>query len=397
MNISRIILHIDINAFYASVEMALDPSLVGKPIIVAHQDPLYRGIILSPNYEARKKGIRTAMQVKEALLLCNNVITVEPKMAMYKEYSKKFQEYLLSLTPSVEVASIDEAYLDISSLYPKNDPIELAKKIQTELYNNLKLPTSIGIAPNKFLAKMASNFKKPLGITILRKRELDKLLWPLDISKMHGVGKKTTAKLQELGINTIGELANFKDFELLKASVGELTATNLYNKARGNDDSLVDPASYDKSQSVSNSHTFDNNIFDPSYVKKTLKVIANTVSYRLIKENKKAQTIGLVMKYSDYRQINRSKPYEVGTNDSKVIYGIVEDIFEEYFNQGDQVRLVGIFTTRLIDTTEEVRQISIFDDFDKEKKEVNIKKLLKNLQSEYGENNINIGYYDKKE
>lgn len=397
MNSSRIIFHIDMNAFFASVEMAEDPSLEDKPVAVANYDPLYRGIILSPNYEARKYGIKTTMLVKDALLKCKSLVVVEPKMDLYKQYSKKFFDYLATITPKIERASIDEAYMDVTDKFKDIHPLDLAKIIQTKLLKEHKLPSSIGIAPNKFLAKMASDIKKPLGITVLRKREIDKILWPLPIGEMHGVGKKTKPKLESIGIKTIGDLANFKDFELLKTTVGELTAKMLYEHANGNDTSELDYSNYNDSQSISNSHTFDNNVFDPVYIKQTLKVIANTVGYRLKSENKKALTIGLILKYANFKQINRSRSIDVATNSEKKIYEIVEEIFDDYFVQGDMIRLVGIFATRLVDVKEDVKQYSIFDDPDVIDKEAGIQKLLKNLKNEFGQNIINLGYYKKKD
>lgn len=397
MNSPKIIFHIDMNAFFASVETAEDPSLEGKPIAVASIDPLYRGIVLSPNYEARKFGIRTTNLVKDALLKCNNLVIVEPKHELYKEYSKKFFEYLQTFTDKIEIASIDEAYMDVTDNFQNIHPVDLATLIQKTLNTEYKLPTSIGIAPNKFLAKMASDMKKPLGITVLRKREIDKYLWPLPIDKMFGVGKKTKPKLEAIGIDTIGDLANYKNFELLKETVGELSAKSLHEHANGIDTSELDVNNYNDSQSISNSHTFDNNVIDPIYAKRTLKVIANTVSHRLINENKKAQTIGLILKYSNFKQINRSRGLDISTNDEKEIYSIVEDIFDEHFIQGDVIRLVGVFATRLQKVSEEVKQYTIFDDPGVIDKEDGIQKLLKNLKNEFGNNSINLGYYKKKD
>ena len=395
MNSTRIIFHIDMNAFFASVEMAIDQSLVGKPIAVANADSLYRGIILSPNYEARKYGIKTTMLVKEALLKCKDLIIVEPKMDLYKEYSQKFFNYLYSITPKIEKASIDEAYMDVTDKFKEIHPLNLATIIQNKLLKDYKLPCSIGIAPNKFLAKMASDFKKPLGITVLRKREIDKILWPLPIGEMYGVGKKTKPKLEALGIKTIGDLANFKDFALLKQTLGEANAKVLFEHANGNDDSELEIESED-AKSISNSHTFEVNVIDPNYIKQTLKVIANTIGFRLKSENKKAQTIGLILKYANFKQINRSRSLDIPTNSEKEIYGIVEEIFEDNFTLGDEVRLVGIFANRLVDAIEDVKQYTIFDDPDVIDKEAGIQKLLKNLKNEFGENIINLGFYKYK-
>ena len=207
----QIIFHIDMNCFFASCEIAVDPSLKGQPIVVARLDPLRKGIILSPSYEARKYGIKTTMRVKDALPLCPQLKVVEPNYELYQDMSNKFFGYLSNITDQIEPASIDEGYLNVTKACDNISAIELANKIQKDLLSLYKLPCSIGIAPNKFLAKMASDMKKPLGITVLRKREIDKLMWPLDISEMFGVGKKTAPRLRAIGINTIGDLANYKN------------------------------------------------------------------------------------------------------------------------------------------------------------------------------------------
>lgn len=396
MNNSKIIFHIDMNCFFASCEIAQNEELEGKPVAVAHNDPLKRGIILSPNYEARKFGIKTTMLVKDALLLCNDLVIVEPDMSLYQEYSNIFFDYLFSITANVEVASIDEGYLDVSDVCLQIHPLELAEKIQKHLLDEYQLPCSIGIAPNKFLAKMASDMKKPLGITVLRKREIDKFLWPLPISDMLGVGKKTTPKLQAIGINTIGDLANYKNIPLLKETIGEVNALSLIQRANGIDNSTVDNNNFSESSSVSNSHTFDNDVFDPLLIKKTLKIIANTVSHRLKKANQKGYTIGIQIKYSNFKQINRSRGLENPINDEYEIYGIVEDLFDEFFKQGDQIRLVGVFANRLVEEKEEVKQYSIFDDLSKIDKEDNIQRILSNLQNHFGKDSISRGYYEYK-
>ena len=157
MQTSRIIFHIDINAFYAACELINDPSLKGKPIVVAHNDVLRKSIILSPSYEARAYGIKTTMLVRDAYNLCDKIIVVEPKMDLYQKHSELFFSFLEKITTQIEAGSIDEAFLDVTEVAKKSDPIRLAQFIQSTLYNKYQLPTSLGIAPNKFLAKMASN------------------------------------------------------------------------------------------------------------------------------------------------------------------------------------------------------------------------------------------------
>ena len=262
----KIIFHIDLNCFFASCEMAEDHELADKPVAVAHLDPLRKGIILSPNYEARKFQIKTTMLVRDALLLCKDLVVVEPEMALYEHYSQLFYAYLLSITKFVEMVSIDEAYLDVTEVCQTIHPLALAEKIQKELLEKYKLPVSIGIAPNKFLAKMASDMKKPLGITILRKREIDKYLWVLPIEDMLGVGKKTAPKLKAIGINTIGDLANYQNLDLLKQTIGEQNTLGLREHAWGIDDSQIDFSNDDSVQSISNAHTFDHDLYDPSKI-----------------------------------------------------------------------------------------------------------------------------------
>ncbi|MDD4000300.1 MAG: DNA polymerase IV [Bacilli bacterium] len=395
MNSPKIIFHIDMNCFFASCEIAENKELIGKPVAVAHLDPLRRGIILSPNYEARKFGIKTTMLVREALLLCHDLIIVEPKMHLYSEYSKRFFNYLTSITPLLEAGSIDEGYLDVTEVSKNEHPLTLAKRIQDYILEHLCLPCSIGIGPNKFLAKMASDLKKPLGITVLRRREIDKYLWPLPIGNMYGIGKKTAPKLQALGIMTIGDLANFQNLELLKEVVGEVSSESLIKRANGYGSTKIIVEEADN-LSVSNSHTFDNPVFDESLIKQTLKVIANTVSNRLSKAGKIALTIGLILKYPDMRQIHRSRSLEIASRDAVEIYQIVEDLFEELINTGDQIRLVGIFANRLLDEKEEIKQFSIFDDLTEIEKEQNILKLLKSVKRNFGQNSVNRGYYEYK-
>jgi DNA polymerase-4 len=391
---AKIIFHIDLNCFFASCERAENPELEGKPIAVAHLDPLRRGIILSPSYEARKFGIHTTMLVREALLLCNELIVIEPKMRLYQEYSKKFFEYLRTVTPLIEAASIDEGYLDVTDVCKKIYPLTLAEQMQKKILE-IGLPCSIGIGPNRFLAKMASDFKKPLGITVFRKREIDQYLWPQPIENMYGVGKKTAPKLREIGIETIGDLANYANFELLKATVGEVYGMSLIQRANGIDTSELVVEETEQS-SVSCAHTFDNPVFDARLLKDTLRVLANTISHRLESANQVAQTIGITLKYPDLRQISRGRSVKKATNDAKEIYQLAEDVFDDFFQEGDQIRLVGIFANRLLRAQEQVKQVTIFDDLSALEKEEGIQKLLKSVKKEFGDTSINRGYYKYK-
>lgn len=391
----RIIFHIDMNSFYASCEQANNKDLKGKPVVVAHNDVFRKSIILTASYEARKYGIKTTMMVKDAIKLCNDLIVIEPHFELYQHYSELFFDYLRTITSKLEITSIDEGYLDLTEVCQKIDAIELANTIQNTLLTKYQLPCSIGIAPNKFLAKMASDMKKPLGITVLRKREIEKLLWPLKISDMYGVGKKTAPRLQEIGIETIGDILKV-DPNKLKNVVGKSMFEYLINRSKGIDDSLVDYFSLDSVSSISNSHTFDYNLLNVKMIKDTLKVLSNSVSERLNNKNLLANTIGIQIKYGDFKSINRSKGLTNPISDSLDMWNIVEELFDEHYDWISEVRLVGVFVTRLSDNSTDIKQISIFDDFDKLSKEESVNKVLNNINEMFKNNIINIGVNNKK-
>lgn len=401
MKTSKIIFHIDMNCFFASCEIAQNPDLKGKPVVVAHDDPLQRSIIVSPSYEARAYGIRAPMRVKEAFQLCKSIVVVEPDYSLYSYNSKLFYEYLLTITKNVQMASIDEAFLDVTKL--NTDYLELAKKIQNDLNEKYQLPSSIGIAPNKFLAKMASDMKKPMGITVLRKREIDKLLWPLPISDMIGVGKKTAPRLEAIGIKTIGDLANFKNKELLVKTIGLNNSIYLTELANGIDNSEVDNQIHDDFQSVSNAHTFSDDTYDIKEIKNVLKLISGSLSHSLEKNNYKAKTIGLRLRYNNMYSFSKSQSVEEGISSQYEIYDILEDLFDEFYQTGIGVRYVCGYLMRTFKDTKNTKQLSLFDDLNEIQKEEELKRIIGSVQKRFGNDTIKKGYYkynnvdDKKE
>lgn len=390
MQTSKIIFHIDMNSFFASCEMADNEDLIGKAVVIAHNDPFQRSIIVSPSYEARKYGIKATMRVNEAFNLCKDIVVVEPNYQLYHYYSNAFKEYLLKITDKVEMASIDEAFVDVTDIVHGADAIDLAHKIQKDIYDIYKLPTSIGIAPNKLLAKMASDMKKPMGITILRRREIDKYMWPLPIGDLMGVGKKTLLKMDELKIKTIGDLANYQNLDLLKKILGNATATSLYAKSHGIDDSTLETEEQ-KSSSTSAAHTFYLDTYDEKIIFETIKMLSNSISHRLESNEKKAQTIGVNFRYSNGTQFSRSKTVNNPINESYEIYKTAIDIFNDYYDNINPIRLIGVFANRLIDDKNQVKQISIFDDFDKLNQEEQINKIVKNVNKIFGDGSIKKG------
>lgn len=388
----HIIFHIDMNCFFAACEIAENPELKGLPIVVAKDDVFRKGIILTASYEARKYGIYTTMLVKDAIKLCHNLVVVEPNHQLYSYYSKKFFEYLYSITNKIEPMSIDEGFIDVTDICKGEDAIALAQKIQKTLLEEYRLPCSIGIAPNKFLAKMASDMKKPLGITILRKRDIQTKMWPLPIENIVGIGKKTAPKLHELGIHKIGDIVNYKDIEHLKSIIGNSMTEFLLNRVNGIDNSLVNYETNDGVSSISNSSTFDCDQIDDKIFKNTLKILTNSISYRMEYKNYVAYTIGIQIKYNTFQTINRSRGLETPINDSKLMYDIICDLFDEFYDGITPIRLLGVFANRLKKEDNIIKQYTLFDNLEKIDKEDNIHCLLTKINKQYNTDIINFGF-----
>ena len=202
---SRVIAHIDMNCFYASVEEKYSPELRGEPLAIAGTVKTRHGIIVTSNYEARKLGIKTTMRVGDARKICPTIKFLQPDMEKYQRESKLIFDLIREYTTKVEVVSVDEAYIDLSEF---EEPIKVIATIQRRIYKQLGMPSSVGVSFNKFFAKMGSDLKKPLGFTIINKKNYKSILWDMDIGEMHGCGKSATKKLKKMGISTIGDLAN---------------------------------------------------------------------------------------------------------------------------------------------------------------------------------------------
>lgn len=379
------------NCFFVSCEIAENPDLAGKKVAVGPNRMDRKGIITAASYEARACGVRAAMPVSEALRKCPDLILVESSMSLYSEYSRRFFEYFLKITPLVEPASIDEGYLDITDVCEPSNAIVLAEKIQKDLLQQLHLPCSIGIAPNKFLAKMASDMKKPLGITVLRKREVPEKLWPLPVGDMIGVGKKTKELLDALGIKTIGELANFQNFELLKEIIGDVNATSLVNHANGNGSNEVDVNVFNDVSSISNSQTFERDEYSITNMKLLLKVLTNTMCNRMEKQNLKAYNFRLQLKYSTFKVASKSITLKNPTSDSRRVYKVLESLFDDFYDTSIPLRLIGVAASHVIESEDEIKQMSIFDSLDAEQKDYQIDNLITLINKEVGSNLLKRG------
>ncbi|MDQ0197395.1 DNA polymerase IV [Neobacillus ginsengisoli] len=380
----RVILHVDMNSFYASVEMAYDPTLKGKPLAIAGNVEERRGIIVTCSYEARKFGVKTTMPLWEAKKLCPELIVKTPNFERYRAASIGMFEILRNYTELVEPVSIDEGYMDISECYEFGSPIGIAESIQKRILEQLDLPCSIGIAPNKFLAKMASDMKKPMGITVLRKRDIPIVLWPLNTNEMHGVGKKTAEKLTVMGINTIGDLAKGNEIQL-KSLLG-INGIRIKERANGIDNRQVDPESVADFKSIGNSTTLPKDAGNQQELFRVLESLAETVSVRLKRKNVLANTLGITIRFKDRKTITRSKKLANSVNHKEDITAIAKQLFLKHWN-GDSVRLLGITGYDLVEHDLAYKQLDLFS-FEKDAKQEPLIKTLSNLREKYGKNII---------
>ena len=344
----KVILHVDMNAFFATVEKILDPSLKDKPIVIGHDSS--RGVVSTACYIARKYGIKSAMPIYQVKQLCPHITIVNGHYDKYEEYRDKFVNIIKEYSDIIEVASIDECYVDITNYINKNnnkDPYLLIKEIQDRIYKETMLLCSIGVAPNKFLAKMGSDYKKPMGITIIRLKDVPELLWPIKIEDMYGIGKKTAPRLKEIDILTIGDLAKESiDNEKLIKILGKNTKRYI-NLANGIDNSSI-VVEEPNNKSIGHSTTLPNNTSDFDILLDYIKELAKKVSYRAKEQRLLGNNIGIVLKYSDFTVCNRSTKIKKYTNSYEDIILTATKLFENNFN-GEIVRLVGVTLNDLLE------------------------------------------------
>lgn len=375
----RVILHVDMNCFYASVEIAHDSSLRGKPLAIAGKAKERRGIIVTCSYEAREKGVRATMPVWEAKRLCPELIVKHPNFELYRKASFLLFQVLARFTEKVQPVSIDEGYLDITDCYGLGSPLEIAQMIQHTLLTELKLPCSIGIAPNLFLAKTASDMKKPLGITVLRKRDVEKLLWPLPVEKMHGIGKKTAEKLQRVHIATIGDLARGQE-HIIRTAIGN-HGLDLRKRANGIDDRMVDPAQIGQYKTVGNSTTLPRDTDEEKELLHTLEQLSQSVSRRLQKRSFVTYNIQIIIKYYNRNTITRSHQLKNAIFEATDIFQAAVRLWKKHWN-GDAVRLLGITAGELESKTESIKQLDIFS-FEEDAKQEPVFKVMEQLNVKY--------------
>nr|WP_156855981.1 DNA polymerase IV [Oceanobacillus sp. AG] len=377
----RVIFHIDMNSFYASVEMAFNPDLKGKPVAIAGKPEERKGIIVTSSYEARAKGVRTTMTVWQAKKLCPELIILKPNFERYRAASSEIFRMMSEITPLVQPVSIDEGYIDVTDVEGQGTPIEIARNLQKRILNELDLPCSIGIAPNKFLAKMGSDLKKPLGITIIRKRELPETLWPLPIDEMYGVGEKTAEKLKAIKIHTIKDLAEADVYEL-RQLLG-INGERLINRANGIDNREVDPDAIFDFKSIGNSQTLPYDTTNLQEIHYLLDKLSEKVISRMKRKEVVGKSVQVMIRYHDRKTVTRSRKLDTYIDEKADLLPIAVELFEQHWNE-QPIRLLGVTAQHLEDKRNVGEQLDLFTYEDAVKKET-LKQTVNQLADKFGE------------
>ncbi|MGM9972146.1 MAG: DNA polymerase IV [Anaeroplasmataceae bacterium] len=391
-NKARIIFHIDLNMFFCSVAVIKNPSLKGKAFAIGRENT-YKGVISTASYEARKYGIHSAMPIIEAYKKLPSLIILNGDYQEYKKYQGYFINLIKEYTDVIEVASIDELYADMTELCQKRNALDIASEIQRRLVKEYKLPCSIGIAPTLFLAKMASDIKKPMGITVLRKREVDKILYPLDVGDIFGIGKKTSPKLINIGINTIGDFMNVENKEKIIAILGQDRFDSTYNAIIGNSSDIVDPNRYQTSESVSLSQTYDYRLNDFDDILLELRKMAIKLHKSIKHDGYLTKTITITLRNTDFKTITRSKTIEY-TDDLFEINDTIEELLENNYHN-ETLRLVGVGFSNLRKSSDIEIEYNLFTYQSIIEKEEKLRNIMKEFNSKYGDSFITKGVETK--
>lgn len=379
---NKIIFHLDLDAFFVSVERVLDPTLIGKPVIVGG-DPKGRGVVAACSYEARAFGLHSAMPIRHAFKLCPNGIYLHGHFSEYSRFSKAIKYKLEHYAPLLEQASIDEFFLDFSGcerIY--GHPYFFASKIQNEIKNELNLPCSIGIAGNKFVAKIASDYAKPLGITMVFLGLEEDFLAPLPIEAMIGVGKKTKTELNGKGFYKISDIQN-SSLEYLQIAFGKVGAM-LYEHAKGKGNDLLNTEI--KRKSIGREHTFDIDTTDLIQIETLVFKLVEDICNTMRQLNWQAKTIGVKFRYSDFETLTRSKSLSEPTSDDNIIYNTAINLFKNNYKRRVSIRLIGV---NLSNFSENFTQESLFKTVEDKRKI--LLTSIDNLRKKYGLNVIHYG------
>ena len=379
------ILHVDMDAFYASVEELDAPGLAGQPVVVGGT-PDGRGVVAAANYTARQYGVHSAMPAAQAKRLCPHAVFIKSRMDRYTEISRALREIFARYTPLVEPLSLDEAFLDVtSSLRLFGDGDAIARRIKGEIRDELGLVASVGVAPNKFLAKLASDLEKPDGLVVVPADAIEEFLAPLPVSRLWGVGKVSNRGLAEMGVHTIGDLRALPE-ELLSSRFGR-SAAHLARLARGIDDRRVVPDR--DAKSISHETTFAKDIGDEELLRSWLVELGEQVATRLRRHRLRAKTVFIKVRYADFRTVTRSESLDAPTSLTRELCMTAARLLSaELARNPEPVRLLGMGVSGV--SGESLEQGQLFEQEDREQQR-RIDTIVDAIKSRFGNRAVGRG------
>ncbi len=379
----RGIFHIDLDAFFVSVEQVVDPKLKGKPVIVGG-DPERRGVVASASYEARPFGIHAGMPLSKARRLCPQATFIQASFSRYREASHKFMEILADFSPCIEPLGLDEAYLDVTGCEESYGSFRrMAVAIKDRIHRELGLTASVGIATCKVVAKIASDLCKPDGLLQVAPGQERHFLNPLPVARLPGVGKKTEQVLKGMGITTIGELASLP-LTMVEKHFGKFGVV-IHRYANGTDDREVEAPG--ESKSISKQSTFAQDTLDRHFLEANLRHLCQQVSAELRSRDKQAKCVALKLRYADFKTITRQVTLKEVSNVSQVIFAAARQLLGQALAQREKpIRLIGI---RLSSLSGKERQLYMFDS-EREKLE-HLDKAIDQIRRKYGSTAIRGG------
>ncbi len=354
----QIFFHVDIDAFYASVEQIDNPKYRGKPVIVGAL-PGKRGVVSTCSYEARKFGVKSAMPISRAYKLCPHAIYLPVRMKRYLEISRRVMNILRNFTPQLQQISIDEAFLDMTGTEKLfGTPIECATKIKERIKNETGLTISVGIAHNKYLAKLASDYDKPDGLYMVKKEKAEEFVEQLALRDLWGIGNKTLEKLHAMKIDSVKKLKKTPKI-ILSHAFGKTEADYLHKAARG-----IDPGIHPtkkKTHSISSETTFQHDTTETEEINRILLELSTEIIYRLIREEKKSKTVAIKIRYSDFTTHTVQKSLKHWITSSEELYKTAKELFNSKWQQGKPIRLLGVGLYNVENRNSEI-QTELFDD-----------------------------------
>ncbi len=378
--VQRAIIHIDMDAFYASVEQRDNPELKGKPVIIGGSVES-RGVVSTASYEARKYGVHSAMPMAEAHRLCPDGVYLPVDMQKYRLVSHQIMDIFHRFTPEVEAISLDEAFLDVTAsqkLFGTAE--EIGREIKRLIKTELNLTASVGLAYNKFLAKLASDMDKPDGFYQIGPEELESKVWPLPVRRMMGVGGKTAQLLEGMGVRTIGQLAKM-NMGLLEHILGK-QGIMMYEVANGVDNRMVEPVR--ESKSVGRETTFPKDISERYVLETILFTLADDVCHTLRATNLKGRTVSIKIRYPDFRSITRAQTLDGYTSSFEPVFEAVKQLMEHNYKDGTPVRLIGVTVSGLKKDDEIIEQQDLFFDGGAQKKQAALNSVMDKINEKYG-------------